>query len=104
VHAEARDRLVESARRMKVGNGLEPGVDMGPVISASHQKRVLAYVERGSAEGAKLALDGRQRSLPSEGFFVGPSVFDSVTPAMTIGREEISAVASICPVSSGVFH
>lgn len=100
VHAEARDRLVESARRMTVGNGLEPGVDMGPVISASHQKRVLGYVERGAAEGARLALDGRQRSLPSEGYFVGPSVFDAVTPAMTIGQEEIfGPVASICPVA-----
>lgn len=101
VHAEARDRLVESARKMTVGNGLEPGVDMGPVISASHQKRVLGYVERGATEGARLALDGRQRSLPSEGYFVGPSVFDSVTPAMTIGREEIfGPVASICPVAT----
>jgi malonate-semialdehyde dehydrogenase (acetylating)/methylmalonate-semialdehyde dehydrogenase len=74
---------------------------MGPVISAEHQKRVLGYVDRGAAEGAKLALDGRQRSLPKEGFFVGPSVFDSVTPAMTIGRDEIfGPVAAICPVAT----
>ena len=100
VHAEARDRLVEAARAMKVGDGMEPGVDMGPVISAVHQKRVLGYVERGAAEGARLALDGRQRKLPSEGYFVGPSVFDAVTPAMTIGHEEIfGPVAAICPVT-----
>jgi malonate-semialdehyde dehydrogenase (acetylating)/methylmalonate-semialdehyde dehydrogenase len=100
VHSEARDRLVESARSLKVGDGMEPGVNMGPVISAVHQKRVLGYVERGAAEGATLALDGRQRSLPREGFFVGPSVFDEVTPAMTIGREEIfGPVAAICPVA-----
>jgi malonate-semialdehyde dehydrogenase (acetylating)/methylmalonate-semialdehyde dehydrogenase len=101
VHAEARDRLVESARSMNVGNGLEPGIDMGPVISAEHKERVLGYVERGAAEGASLALDGRQRTLPSEGFFVGPSVFDAVTPAMTIGHEEIfGPVAAICPVTN----
>jgi malonate-semialdehyde dehydrogenase (acetylating)/methylmalonate-semialdehyde dehydrogenase len=100
VHAEARDRLVESARSMKVGDGMEPGVNMGPVISASHRQRVLGYVERGAAEGASLALDGRLRALPEDGFFVGPSVFDSVTPAMTIGRDEIfGPVAAICPVA-----
>lgn len=98
-HADARDRLVESARNMKVGNGMEAGVDMGPVISAAHRTRVLGYVEKGAAEGATLALDGRQRTLPAEGFFVGPSVFDAVTPAMTIGHEEIfGPVAAICPV------
>ncbi len=99
VHAEARDRLVEAARSLKVGDGLEPGIDMGPVISAAHKKRVLSYVERGAAEGASLLLDGRQRSLPTDGFFVGPTVFDAVTPSMTIGHEEIfGPVAAICPV------
>ncbi|MSO50225.1 MAG: CoA-acylating methylmalonate-semialdehyde dehydrogenase [Acidobacteria bacterium] len=99
VHAEARDRLVESARTMKVGDGMESGVDMGPVISAAHRDRVLGYVERGAAEGARLALDGRTRTLPKDGYFVAPSVFDAVTPAMTIGHEEIfGPVAAICPV------
>jgi malonate-semialdehyde dehydrogenase (acetylating)/methylmalonate-semialdehyde dehydrogenase len=100
VHGEARDRLVESARSMTVGDGTEPGVNMGPVISAEHRKRVLGYVERGAAEGATLALDGRRRALPEEGFFVGPTVFDAVTPAMSIGRDEIfGPVAAICPVT-----
>ena len=57
---------------MKVGDGMEAGVDMGPVISAAHRDRVLGYVERGASEGAKLALDGRARTLPREGYFVGP--------------------------------
>jgi malonate-semialdehyde dehydrogenase (acetylating)/methylmalonate-semialdehyde dehydrogenase len=99
-HAQARDRLVESARGMTVGDGMEPGVTMGPVISAKHRDRVLGYVERGSTEGATLALDGRKRTLPRTGFFVGPSVFDAVTPSMTIGHEEIfGPVAAICPVA-----
>jgi len=98
-HAPARDRLIEAARALKVGDGLEPGVDMGPVISAAHKARVLEYVDAGVAEGASLALDGRGRSLPGEGFFVGPTVFDGVSPEMRIGREEIfGPVATVCPV------
>src|SRR5688500_2426374 len=75
-HQEARDRLVEAARTMTVGDGMEPGVEMGPVISARHREKVMGYVEQGVAEGASLVLDGRQRQLPRDGFFVGPSVFD----------------------------
>jgi malonate-semialdehyde dehydrogenase (acetylating)/methylmalonate-semialdehyde dehydrogenase len=98
-HAEARDRLVEAARTMTVGDGIEPGVQMGPVISARHRERVMGYVEQGVAEGAALVLDGRQRQLPDAGFFVGPSVFDAVSPAMRIGHEEIfGPVATVSPV------
>ena len=71
-HAEVRDRLVAAAESMTVGDGLEPGVDMGPVISARHREKVLGYVERGVAEGARLVADGRTRTLPIGGFFVGP--------------------------------
>ena len=98
-HAEARDRLVEAARTMTVGDGTDPAVQMGPVISARHRDRVLGYVGQGVAEGASLVLDGRQRTLPSDGFFVGPSVFDGVSPQMRIGHEEIfGPVATVSPV------
>jgi len=98
-HAEARDRLVEAARTMTVGDGTDPAVQMGPVISARHRERVMGYVEQGVAEGASLVLDGRQRTLPSDGFFVGPSVFDGVSPQMRIGHEEIfGPVATVSPV------
>jgi malonate-semialdehyde dehydrogenase (acetylating)/methylmalonate-semialdehyde dehydrogenase len=98
-HAPARDRLIEAARALNVGDGLDAGIDMGPVISARHKARVLEYVEMGVAEGASLALDGRARSLPDQGFFVGPTVFDEVSPSMRIGREEIfGPVATVCPV------
>ncbi len=97
-HKEARDRLVAAAEALQVGDGLEPGVDMGPVISARHKEKVLGYVERGVAEGAKIVADGRKRTLPRDGFFVGPTVFDAVSPAMSIGREEIfGPVATVCP-------
>ena len=62
---------------------------MGPVISAEHRDRVLAMIETGIAEGADLIFDGRQLAVPEKGYFVGPCLFDGVTPQMTIGREEI---------------
>jgi malonate-semialdehyde dehydrogenase (acetylating) / methylmalonate-semialdehyde dehydrogenase len=90
--------MVAAAESITVGDGLEPGVTMGPVISARHKERVLGYVEQGVKEGARLVADGRARRLPSEGFFVGPSVFDQVSLQMTIGHEEIfGPVATVAP-------
>jgi len=98
-HREVRDRLVEAAKSLKVGDGLEPGIEMGPVISATHRERVLAYVDKGVKEGASLLVDGRKAKLPAGGYFVGPTVFDGVLPDMTIGREEIfGPVATVAPV------
>src|SRR5262249_4005626 len=100
-HTPARDRLVEAARALKVGDGSVPGVTMGPVISAPHRDRVVGYIETGVKEGAKLLLDGRGARVDDRpnGYFVGPTVFDEVSRAMTIGSDEIfGPVASICPV------
>jgi malonate-semialdehyde dehydrogenase (acetylating) / methylmalonate-semialdehyde dehydrogenase len=102
-HEEARDRLVESARRLKVGDGLEAGVKMGPVISGTHRDRVKHYIDQGVKEGASLVLDGRDVTVAGrdEGFFVGPTVFDGVSPEMKIGHEEIfGPVASISAVKN----
>jgi malonate-semialdehyde dehydrogenase (acetylating)/methylmalonate-semialdehyde dehydrogenase len=103
VHAEARERLEASARALRVGDGAQDGVGMGPVISAGHRQRVVGYIEKGVAEGARLVLDGRQNPVADRpgGFFLGPTLFDEVTPEMTIGREEIfGPVASITPVKT----
>ncbi|HEY2907835.1 MAG TPA: CoA-acylating methylmalonate-semialdehyde dehydrogenase [Vicinamibacterales bacterium] len=103
VHKETRDRMVAQAKALKVGDGLQPGVTMGPVISAKHRDRVLGYVEKGVAEGAKLLVDGRQTRVADRphGYFVGPTVFDEVSPNMAIGREEIfGPVAAISPVKT----
>ena len=102
-HAPARDRLVEAARSLKVGDGLQPGVTMGPVISARHRERVRGYVDRGVSDGARLALDGRDLTVDDrpDGYFIGPSVLDAVSPDMAVGRDEICGpVASVCPVAS----
>src|SRR5438445_7270886 len=74
VHAETRERMVASANALKVGDGTQPGVKMGPVISAPHRERVVKYIERGVAEGAKLLVDGRQTRVTDRpnGYFVGP--------------------------------
>jgi malonate-semialdehyde dehydrogenase (acetylating)/methylmalonate-semialdehyde dehydrogenase len=102
-HRETRDRMVAAANALKVGDGAQPGVGMGPVISAGHRERVIGYIDKGVAEGAKLLVDGRQMRVPDRpnGYFVGPTVFDEVSPRMTIGHDEIfGPVASICPVKT----
>jgi malonate-semialdehyde dehydrogenase (acetylating)/methylmalonate-semialdehyde dehydrogenase len=101
VHAEVRDRLSASAKALRVGDGARDGVAMGPVISEGHRRRVVSYIEKGIADGARLVLDGRAHPVPDRpnGFFLGPTLFDGVTPSMAIGREEIfGPVASVTPV------
>ncbi len=91
VYARLKEKFVAAASALKVGNGLEEGVQMGPVISKKHQEKVLGYIEKGIKEGAKLILDGRGIKVPGypNGFYIGPTVFDQVDPGMTIAREEI---------------
>ncbi len=81
-------RLAERAAALRVGSGSEPGCDMGPLVNAGQRDRVRSYIEIGEREGAALALDGRT-GVPSDGFFVGPTIFDRVAPSMRIAREEI---------------
>lgn len=97
-HGEVLERFVDVAKSIRVGDGLDPGVRMGPVISSDHRRRVLDYIESGTKERARLVLDGRDLAVPDrpDGFFVGPTVFDAVQPEMEIGREEIfGPVASV---------
>lgn len=88
------DRLVEklcqTGAAMKVGptDGGQ-SVDMGPLISRQHRDRVAGYLDIAASEGAAVALDGRQRDLPGDGFLLGPSVVDHVRPDMRLAKEEI---------------
>ena len=98
-----RERLLSAAKDLRLGYGLEPGVSMGPVVSAKHKEKVLSYVEAGRKDGATLLLDGRASKVEKHprGHFVGPTVFDGVQPDMTIGKEEIfGPVASVTHVSN----
>jgi malonate-semialdehyde dehydrogenase (acetylating)/methylmalonate-semialdehyde dehydrogenase len=96
--------MTEAAAKFKVGNGLDESVQMGPVISAAHRARVLAYIEQGIAEGADLILDGRNPKVApggENGYFIGPCIFDNVKPHMTIAKEEIfGPVLAIMPLDS----
>ena len=84
-------RVRERLRKLKVTSGLEPGADMGPLVTREHHARVLSYVEQGQAAGAELLEDGRELRVAGHerGFFLGPCLFDRVTPAMTIYTDEI---------------
>jgi malonate-semialdehyde dehydrogenase (acetylating)/methylmalonate-semialdehyde dehydrogenase len=80
--------LVARTKSMPVGDGSQPGIEMGPLVTSDHCRRVEGYIEKGVAEGAKPLVDGRE-STTAGGFFLGPTIFDQVTPEMTIAREEI---------------
>ena len=91
---EAADPLLTALKKasdeMKVGDGSERDTIMGPIINSEAKKRILSYIELGEREGAKLARDGRKDTCcESDGYFVGPTIFDHVKPSMRIAREEI---------------
>ncbi|MGE0582152.1 MAG: CoA-acylating methylmalonate-semialdehyde dehydrogenase [Steroidobacteraceae bacterium] len=76
---------------LRVGPGVEPGVEMGPLVTREHRDKVRGYLDIGVAEGASLVVDGRQHAVSNapRGFFLGPSLFDRVGREMRIYREEI---------------
>jgi aldehyde dehydrogenase (NAD+) len=83
--------VAKVAKQLKVGNGLDPQTDIGPVVSQNHLKTVTGYIDLGKAEGAT-AVAGGERLTGGEldaGYFVAPTVFANVTDDMTIAREEI---------------
>jgi malonate-semialdehyde dehydrogenase (acetylating)/methylmalonate-semialdehyde dehydrogenase len=83
-------KLRDKAARLRIGPGTEKDMDMGPLVTRAHRDRVAGYVDKGVEEGAKLVLDGRAfEAAGREGFFLGASLFDRVTPDMTIYRDEI---------------
>ena len=86
-----RERILDGAGALRVGYGLEEGVDIGPLISRPHRERVAGYIAQGEAEGATLALDGRRARVPKypAGHWIGATVLENVHPEMAVGREEI---------------
>ncbi|SRR5665213_442282 len=85
------ERLGARVRELRVGPGTAPDVEMGPLVTGEHYAKVRSYVDAGVEEGATLVVDGRASRDASwgEGFFLGGSVFDRVTPEMRIYRDEI---------------
>ncbi|PZQ83006.1 MAG: methylmalonate-semialdehyde dehydrogenase (CoA acylating) [Ancylobacter novellus] len=85
------EKLVPKVRALKVGPGLDPDSEMGPLVTKEHLAKVSGYVDSGVAEGAKLVVDGRGLKLQGyeNGYFIGGCLFDDVTPQMKIYKEEI---------------
>ncbi|WP_066948294.1 CoA-acylating methylmalonate-semialdehyde dehydrogenase [Microtetraspora fusca] len=79
----------DKAQAIKVGPGLEAGSEMGPVVSPEALERIRGYIGSGIDAGAELVVDGRGLDVQGDGFFVGPTLFDHVTPEMDIYRDEI---------------
>ena len=85
------EKLVPRIKALKIGNGMNAESEMGPLVTAQHRAKVNGYIDDGIAAGAKLVTDGREHTVPGHenGFFVGGTLFDNVTPDMKIYREEI---------------
>ena len=95
--------LVGRAQKLKVGNGLDPSVEVGPLINEQQLQTVMSYVEIGKKEGAKLLTGGNRRDLGdhARGWFYAPTVFGDCDPKMRVAQEEIfGPVVSVIPIDS----
>src|SRR6187455_903285 len=90
---DAADRLVEAIKvrlpKIKVGNGLDDDVEMGPLVTREHRDKVASYIESGAEQGATLVADGRESAPDGDGFFLGVSLLDNVTTEMDAYQDEI---------------
>jgi len=91
IYDEFKEKLIEQVKEIKVGNGLEKDVWMGPCASEDQLNTVLAYVEKGVEEGASLVYGGKRlvEGNLADGFYMEPTIFENVTSGMTIAQEEI---------------
>jgi malonate-semialdehyde dehydrogenase (acetylating)/methylmalonate-semialdehyde dehydrogenase len=81
--------IKERQPKVKVGDGLDPASEMGPLVTRQHRDRVASYLDSGPAQGATVVADGRETAPDGEGFFLGVSLLDNVTPEMDCYRDEI---------------
>jgi acyl-CoA reductase-like NAD-dependent aldehyde dehydrogenase len=91
VYEAFKDKLVAKVKDLKVGHGMEQGVWLGPCANENQLNTVVSYIQKGIEEGAQVLVGGARPDQPdlADGFYVQPTVFDKVTPDMTIAREEI---------------
>jgi malonate-semialdehyde dehydrogenase (acetylating)/methylmalonate-semialdehyde dehydrogenase len=83
-----RAAIEERIPKVKVGDGMDPASEMGPLVTADHRDKVASYVEGAPAEGATVVVDGRE-GVPEAGFFLNPTLLDDVTPEMRAYADEI---------------
>ncbi|HTT12950.1 MAG TPA: CoA-acylating methylmalonate-semialdehyde dehydrogenase [Burkholderiaceae bacterium] len=82
-------RLAARTKSLKIGDGMDPASEMGPLVTAAHHAKVKGYVDLGVQEGARLVVDGRALQTGTKGFFLGGCLFDHVQPFMRVYQEEI---------------
>jgi len=93
-------RIKSRMANIKTGDGAQ-GSDMGPLVTKVHRDKVASYIEAGSKEGATVVVDGRTLEIAGDGFWLGPTLFDNVSPEMSIYKEEIfGPVLSIIRVNT----
>jgi alpha-ketoglutaric semialdehyde dehydrogenase len=89
VYDAFKEKLLSQIAQLKIGDGLEADTWMGPCASENQLRTVLSYIEQGLKEGATLLYGGKQPPGLEDGFFIEPTVFENVSPSMTIAQEEI---------------
>ena len=104
---DSADPLVDAIRvrmdKLRIGPGTDPESEMGPLITREHRDRVAGYVGTGADEGATVVVDGREAVFDGDGFFLGVSLLDHVTPEMTVYQDEIFGPV-LCVVRSDSYH
>ena len=83
------DAIAVRLPKLTIGNGAEQGTDMGPLITREHRDKVAGYIGAGQEAGATVVVDGREAAVPEQGFFLGTTLLDHVTPEMTVYTDEI---------------
>src|SRR5204863_1749125 len=81
--------IKERLPKGKVGNGMGPESEMGPLVTREHRDKVASYIDRGREEGAKVVADGRETTPDGDGFYLGVSLLDDVKPGMDVYKDEI---------------
>jgi len=102
-HADLVQRVADRGARLVVGSGEDPAAEMGPLVTAAHRDKVAGYLQAGVEEGAELVLDGRQHLATGDpdGFWLGPTILDNVTPEMSVYTDEIfGPVLCVVPVAA----
>jgi malonate-semialdehyde dehydrogenase (acetylating)/methylmalonate-semialdehyde dehydrogenase len=94
-------KFQSAALKLRIGNAMQEDTDMGPVVTSNAKKRIISNIESGLAEGAKIVADGRKISISDypDGFYLGTTIFDGVTPEMSLSKQEIFG-----PVASTIYE
>jgi malonate-semialdehyde dehydrogenase (acetylating)/methylmalonate-semialdehyde dehydrogenase len=96
------DAIAARMPKLRIGAGTDPDAEMGPLITREHRDKVASYVEAGEREGAVVVVDGRSADVPADGFFLGVSLLDHVSPGMSVYTDEIFGPV-LCVVRAGTY-